>query len=215
MAKHYLTLIRLKKRRKRRRDLIVAQYKNGISSTVIADKEGVSHQRIQQILSKEGIKKNEGGASLKSRLKKEKRLSAMDKNSRTRVGYSFIEYKNIRNLPGKPAIRYRKQRQNAKERGIGWDLTFRQWWEVWDTSGKWNERGKFRGQHVMARFNDKGPYKKDNVSIITCTQNIVDGYRYRGNNDERTTDGEVGEPQSQGKGVAGFRQGVLDLSDDR
>jgi hypothetical protein len=31
--------------------------------------------------------------------------------------------------------KFRQQRSNAKRRGIGWELTFRQWCKIWDDSG--------------------------------------------------------------------------------
>jgi hypothetical protein len=67
---------------------------------------------------------------------------------------------------------YSSQRQHAKARGIPFSLTFEEWVEIWDNSGKWHLRGKKKGQYVMARNEDKGGYEKGNVSIIPATINI-------------------------------------------
>lgn len=70
------------------------------------------------------------------------------------------------------AAAYLTQKSHAKSRGIPFLLTFDEWWDIWKTSGKWEHRGKCRGQYVMARNGDTGPYAKDNVRICTGTENI-------------------------------------------
>lgn len=67
---------------------------------------------------------------------------------------------------------YMKHRQDAKERGVPFLMTFEQWWSIWDASGKWSERGHSTGQYVMARFGDKGGYEVGNVRICTCSENV-------------------------------------------
>jgi len=66
-------------------------------------------------------------------------------------------------------IKYGNQRKSAKERGIDWQFTFESW-ILW-----WGEdiylRGPHKGQLVMARYGDVGPYHPDNVRKITCTEN--------------------------------------------
>src|SRR5215472_6042820 len=55
------------------------------------------------------------------------------------------------------------QRADAKRRGIAFSFTFEEWLAVWQQSGKWAERGHRKGQYVMARFGDIGPYAIGNV----------------------------------------------------
>jgi hypothetical protein len=64
-----------------------------------------------------------------------------------------------------PQFYYNRQKQNAKRRGVSWELTFEQWWAIWQESGKWNQRGCGRGQYVMSRYNDTGSYAIGNVFI--------------------------------------------------
>src|SRR5690606_37018971 len=51
-------------------------------------------------------------------------------------------------------------------RNIEWDLTFDDWLVIWVKSGHLAQRGIKRGQYVMARKGDVGPYSKNNVKII-------------------------------------------------
>lgn len=74
--------------------------------------------------------------------------------------------------------RYRKycvHRQHAKGRGISWELSYIQWSLIWARSSKWKLRGKGRGEYVMARFGDKGPYAPWNVKIILSSENVSEG----------------------------------------
>lgn len=61
---------------------------------------------------------------------------------------------------------------NAYNRGHEFLLTFEEWLEIWVDSGHLYERGCRRGQYVMARFGDQGPYDIDNVKIIPNSENM-------------------------------------------
>lgn len=65
-------------------------------------------------------------------------------------------------------------RNSAGHRGIGFALTFSEWWKIWLDSGHWEERGCKKEQYVMARNNDNGPYMIGNVKIIKCERNIAE-----------------------------------------
>lgn len=67
---------------------------------------------------------------------------------------------------------YENHRKRALRAGIEFTLSFGEWLAIWKASGKLAERGQRRGQYVMARYGDKGPYSIENVKIITCTENI-------------------------------------------
>lgn len=68
--------------------------------------------------------------------------------------------------------KYVSHRGHAQGRGIAFEFTFDEWWQIWESSGRWAERGIRRGQYVMARFGDQGAYAIGNVEIITCGENI-------------------------------------------
>jgi hypothetical protein len=67
-----------------------------------------------------------------------------------------------------PKERYLVQRNQAKNRGIDFNLTFDEWWKLWEPY--WAERGK--GKLVMCRTLDCGPYEVGNVRIDTHQSNM-------------------------------------------
>lgn len=77
-----------------------------------------------------------------------------------------------------PKGKYSVQKRHAKQRKIPWELTFEQWWNIWQESGKWDERSETG--YVMCRTNDFGPYGVGNVRIDTCVNNAKESYHLRG-----------------------------------
>jgi hypothetical protein len=84
---------------------------------------------------------------------------------------------HCRDLGDEGVTRYRQpigafvqQRNNAKRRGIQWEINLWDWWTIWDASGKWDQRGRGDG-YVMSRYGDEGPYHKDNVYICLAREN--------------------------------------------
>lgn len=73
-----------------------------------------------------------------------------------------------------PRGAYVRHRQNARNRGVGFLLTFDQWWGIWEASGKWAKRGNRKGQYCMMRFRDAGPYADGNVHIGKMTANTAE-----------------------------------------
>ena len=67
--------------------------------------------------------------------------------------------------------KYACHKSKAKQRKIDFNLTFEEWWGIWQQSGKWNERGCRKGQYVMSRYNDAGAYEVGNVFIQTQEEN--------------------------------------------
>lgn len=72
-----------------------------------------------------------------------------------------------------PKGRYRKQKEHAKRRGIGFKISFDEWWSVWQSSGKYELRGRGKGRYCMCRYNDSGAYEIGNVYIDEWTNNIA------------------------------------------
>ena len=71
--------------------------------------------------------------------------------------------------------RYNEQKYRAKSRGIEWQLTFMEWCFIWQQSGKWDQRGCRKGQYVMSRIGDQGPYAVWNVFIQLHEENAKEG----------------------------------------
>jgi len=70
---------------------------------------------------------------------------------------------------------YADQRRSARRRGVPFLLEFHIWQWLWLASGKWNQRGNRRGDYVMARNGDAGPYAVGNVFFQTVADNARQG----------------------------------------
>ena len=68
------------------------------------------------------------------------------------------------------------QKRKAKQRKIGWELSFDDWWSIWQESGHWESRGRNADDYCMCRIGDKGSYKVGNVFIAKNRQNSKDSY---------------------------------------
>ena len=60
---------------------------------------------------------------------------------------------------------FHEQRRAAGQRGVEWQLDFRQWLEIWQTSGHLHQRGRCKGDYQMCRMGDRGGYASSNVFI--------------------------------------------------
>lgn len=70
------------------------------------------------------------------------------------------------------------QKRKAKQRRIEWCLSFDEWWDLWQQSGKWDLRGT--DGYVMCRTGDTGPYSIDNVRIDSFSNNSLENYKIIG-----------------------------------
>jgi len=57
---------------------------------------------------------------------------------------------------------------------IGWELSPREWWNIWEKSEHWDHRGNQRGLFCMSRPGDIGPYAVWNVKIVRFEENIAE-----------------------------------------
>ena len=72
-------------------------------------------------------------------------------------------------------VKYYDHRKSAKRRDIEFLLTFEEWWDIWDNSGYWDQRGRGIGKYCMSRYNDTGSYSIGNVFIQLFSKNARDG----------------------------------------
>ncbi len=63
------------------------------------------------------------------------------------------------------------QKGTAKQRNISWEMTFKEWCEIWLESGQYHSRGRGRDNMVMCRKGDIGPYAIANVEIRSALSN--------------------------------------------
>jgi len=66
------------------------------------------------------------------------------------------------------------QKWCAGRRGIDWKMSFEEWIKIWKDSGHYEQRGPYKGQFVMSRVGDQGPYEIGNVYINTCEGNHIE-----------------------------------------
>lgn len=167
--------------------LIVELYKNGETLKSISKKIGISGERIRQIVKNNNV--NLGGRDarqlLKSRDKQlEKEIQRSKKEMRifNMYGINIDLYEKIYTEMGSPSnpkspfFKFCHHRANSKKRGIEFKLSFAEWWNMWEESGKWDQRGRGHG-YVMARYADTGGYEIGNVYICTSVQNAADQYK--------------------------------------
>jgi hypothetical protein len=64
---------------------------------------------------------------------------------------------------------FNSHRNGAKTRGIEFNFTFYEWWELWKPH--WASRGRGRNQLMMCRKMDNGAYEVGNVRIATAACN--------------------------------------------
>jgi transposase len=159
---------------------ILQLFKSGQTVCQIAPIFGISRQRVQQILKRWGVSALEGGQAKTQREKRATKLAEKESRCIQEWGHGLSEHASIVALQKEqnsyyrgPLGAFRTQRRNAARRGIGWQLTFVQWWKIWQESGKWEKRGRGNFGYVMARHGDEGPYAVDNVCIELSTDNVA------------------------------------------
>jgi len=66
-----------------------------------------------------------------------------------------------------------QHKASAKQRGIGFHLSYGDWMRIWRASGHLHQRGVTSSAYVMGRLGDVGPYASSNVAIITQHENLL------------------------------------------
>lgn len=168
---------------------IIDAFKSGRTLASLGEEYGVTRERIRQLLDRAGVTGCDGGNFVQRflsvddiRAKNRRQQAEKDKRCLDRYGCSYeqlrpikAEQRTAKSYETSPFGAFRRQRQNARNRGIGWEMTLWQWWSVWQESGLWHQRGPGSG-YCMARYGDSGPYSVENVYITTISQNIRDSF---------------------------------------
>lgn len=74
-----------------------------------------------------------------------------------------------------PLIAFAIQAKKAVQRGVGFELSFSQWWSIW--APYYHLRGLGKNGLVMGRNNDVGPYAVGNVYLTTRLGNTIDYHK--------------------------------------
>ena len=168
-------------------------FESGITLNGIGVEFGVSRERVRQLLKKYfGITRVDGGCFVMTTPKKI--ADAISLKSRRNYRYQkryaehfFCDVDQFLAINGDhwtqshrknckiPASAYFNQKAKAKDRKVNWNISFPEWWKVWQESGYWSQRGRGKG-YCMTRIGDTGGYEVGNVEIKTIGQNASDSY---------------------------------------
>ncbi len=182
-----------KEERAARNRLIVAGFKLDRTLADLAAEFVVTRERIRQIVAESGCSPEDGGRAHRIRQEADLRLKLRDEDCIERWGCNREVYSRIKGRGGVSA--FSQQRANARTLGIPWRMTLPQWWDVWEKSGHWEQRGRGRDRYCMARYYDVGSYSPRNVRIVTNHANLK----------ERWIDGKL---DRQGCPMRGVRLGA-------
>jgi hypothetical protein len=131
---------------------ILDQFAKGESMESIGRAFGISRQRIHQIINKHATPQDREARSLASR----------------GVGYEAYELE-IKGMSIKarsePILVYWRFSRYVKGRGIPFKITFDLWWQLWQESGKWSQRGASANCYCLARKSKDFGFVPDNVEI--------------------------------------------------
>lgn len=157
-----------------RNEHIADERRKGRTLKSIAEDHGVTRERVRQICKRAGAFPSQCTTQHKS--KKVKRLEDKERKCWDKWGIDLETYSQLRAMSqdwgNTPMGRYSAQKKNAERRGIEWNITFAEWWDIWERSGRWQDRGVSRNQCVMARRLDAGAYEFGNVRIVTTGENM-------------------------------------------
>lgn len=162
--------------------LLAFAWQNGKTLEEIGNLIGVTRERVRQILAKAEqlgvIDPNHVGGYRMSRLAREQESKAVKVRRWTRKieltfgcgPEEFIRcnqgarvWKGPQNTWAKS---YYMQKRSAPSYGNVWNLSFPDWCNVWEESGKWNARGRGRGKFALARLDSSKPFEIGNVKIM-------------------------------------------------
>lgn len=79
-----------------------------------------------------------------------------------------------------PKRAYLDNKSHAQARAIDFLLSYEDFLELWLVSGKWEQRGRRRGQFQLCRYGDSGPYSSRNCYIGEVGQNQQDRWNTSG-----------------------------------
>ena len=156
-------------------EVIERLYPVGWTLQQIGDYLGITRERVRQIAKTCGLCVGvPTGSKARAAIRRDSYRAMKDVEEERRLGCTYREKKAIvelcraSGLPD-PSRAYSQQHKNAKNRGIEWNLRWKEWWDIW--APYWENRGRHDGELVMCRNGDKGAYEVGNVRIDTMNNN--------------------------------------------
>lgn len=158
-----------------RSDDMAGRYLAGETLEQIGASYGISRERVRQIIKKyHGLTGSDGGYAKKHCQARAERAQKRDEDCIRRFGLPWAEYKAALNLGREmgckrertPRGAYCRTLQAAKRDGYAVTLSFGEWWQLWQQSGRWEQRGRGHGKYVLIRRDKTKPLAVDNAVIV-------------------------------------------------
>jgi hypothetical protein len=160
------------------RDIQIADmYAAGMTHAEVAGEFGITASRAQQIATRAGIDGKRGGNGKRAQDRKAAAEAERDARYMRKWGVPYAEYLSLRSAG--LILAYIRQRRNAALRGIEWHFNVATWFAVWDGSGLLHLRGRRKGNYVMSRFGDVGPYAPSNACIKLAAENVSEARTHK------------------------------------
>lgn len=155
----------------------------------------LTRERVRQLLKNHfNIIGEDGGASLRLFANKTEKLIEKKKQRQERIAnklgcteefFDSVNQGKTIFCKNSPSRFYLEQKRNAIcNRNIDFKLTFKEWWDIWQESGKYELRGQGKG-YCMTRIGDTGCYEIGNVEIKTIGQNFSESFFKHSHEDRR------------------------------
>lgn len=164
-----------KQSRIERAEKMAAMFRQGLTLQKIADHFEITRERVRAVLKTIGVDKKDGGQAQVTKAKKEKARIDADAKWIKRYGFPYAVMREFQ--AQRLTHAWHAQRRSARLRGIEWNLDFKTWITIWQTSGKLHLRGRGNGKYVMSRVLDAGAYELGNVHIQLATENSRDAVK--------------------------------------
>ncbi len=151
-----------------------ALYRAGKSLRAVGREVGLSAEGARLALRRLGVAPGEGGACLRRETRRNLRAARQVAREADRwdiYGCSRDEAIALNggsplSVFGTPAAAFTAQRDSARHRGIVWALSLPAWWQIWQASGHWTERGASGDRFTLARVDPKAGFTQDNVAVM-------------------------------------------------
>lgn len=154
---------------------MVSMYRQGLTLSQIGEKFGLTGERVRKLMSETGITRVDGGGHKRREANRSVKQATQDARCLARWGMPYADYAKLRDAGvTRP---YCQQERNAIHRGIAWRLKLAQWWSIWESSGKWELRGRRKGGYVMSRIHDSGCYETGNVHVQLLEENSLEAVK--------------------------------------
>lgn len=153
---------------KKRNDEIIALYQSGVRKSEIAERMGLLPGSIRYVLVTNNIPRVQPSGPLR---KSPAKLKHPHREKRYRAEFG-LSYDEVLAIPPELVKAYRIHRRNALLRNVPFRLTLTEWLDIWNGSGKLDQRGTGAEQYCMSRVGDQGGYEVGNVFIQKNADNI-------------------------------------------